>query len=135
MTEMPTLETIELETPIEVVCKRAESFPAGVLSAHQALHRIVPKQPGRKYYGISWGGEGITYLAAATKLQPGELEGNGLERFTIRPGKYLSMTLTGYDRIKDAFAAMLRDPRVEPGGYCVEVYGDNDSVQCLVTAE
>jgi predicted transcriptional regulator YdeE len=126
-------EIHELEKPINVFCVTAESFPEGIGKAHEKLHSVARNHPERRYYGISWGGPAITYMAAAEELEDGELRDKDLEEFTIRAGKYLSVTINGFDRVKDVFQELIHDPRIDLNGYCVEIYLEGSTVQCMAT--
>jgi hypothetical protein len=129
------LEVIELTEEIPVFCVKADSFPDGILPAHQKLHSIVPLDTNRRYFGISWGGDQITYKAAATELFEGELKEKNLERFAIRKGKYLATIANSPQDIAEAFQKLLDDPRLLPDGYCVESYLSDNKIQCMVTIE
>lgn len=130
-----TPRILTLDTPIHVFCVAAESFPMGVMKAHQTLHELAPQAPGRQYFGISWGGPQITYKAAATEISPGELKQKGLEEFTIRAGNYLAVDVDDFDTIKDVFTQLIKDPRIDPHGYCVELYLDTKKARCMITME
>ena len=135
MTRRLNPEIFELENPIKVFSITAESFPGGVMKAHETLHGIASLDPKRQYFGISWGGPSITYKAAATEVSEGELKDKGLEEFTIRAGKYLSVKLDDLGQIKDVFPELIQDSRVDPRGYCVEMYLDDNDVRCMVTTK
>lgn len=116
----------------------ASSFPEGVLAAHQALHAKIPYSDERGYFGISWmeGGK-IRYLAAAGELSADEPAEYGLPIFTIKKGSYICETVKGYmddlSAIGRTFQQLLDDPRLDPQGYCLEVYDKNQKdMQCLV---
>src|SRR5215831_15363969 len=88
-------EKFSIKEDIQVMCITADSFPAGVMSAHQKLHSLFPPEEGRVFYGISWsdGKGGIIYKAATNELHKGEAESHGLEIFKIRKGEYISEVL------------------------------------------
>lgn len=134
------MEMIQFEKDIPVRCITAESFPDGVLAAHQMLHRQVPFSAERGYYGISWGqGAGIVYRAAAGELFEGELKESGLEVFVIRKGNYRIETIRDYmndlPAIGKTFAKMLQEPGIHPQGYCLEIYINDKDMQCLTLLE
>lgn len=116
----------------------ASAFPEGVLAAHQALHAKIPYSEQRGYFGISWMEDGkIRYLAAAGELNANEPAEYGLPIFIIKKGNYICETVRDYLKdlpvIGQTFQKMLEDPRLDPQGYCLEVYGKNQKdVQCLV---
>jgi uncharacterized protein YndB with AHSA1/START domain len=128
-----TPEVFHLEEPIEIFCVTADTFPQDVPHAHELLHKLAPPAAKRKYFGISWGGPTITYKAGATEVQKGELKNKELEEFIIKKGDYLSIVLTDFNTIKDVIAELIKDPRIDPKGYCVEMYLDEKTVRCMVT--
>jgi predicted transcriptional regulator YdeE len=132
---LSSFEVIEIKESIQVFCVTADSFPQGIVPAHTKLHTVVPLNVNRQYFGISWGGEQITYKAAATEVLENELKDKGLEKFTIRSGKYLVTTAETPQDIQEAFPKLLQDPRVDPQGYCVEKYLADNKIQCMVTLQ
>lgn len=132
------MEVVHINEDKTVAYVQAEKFPEGVLEAHQALHGKLAFSEERGYYGISWMEQGeIKYLAAAGLLEVGEAEKHGLETFTIKEGVYLSEKVTDFKQnvpaIGQAFQRLLTDPRLDPRGYCLEIYDRNDKdVHCLV---
>jgi predicted transcriptional regulator YdeE len=132
------MKQIELKKDIKVVYITAKSFPEGVLEAHQTLHSIIPFSKERQYFGISYPNtEGvITYKSAAEILNNEELEKYNLEVFTIKKGNYISAILKDYQKdislIDKTFKQLLSDPRLDPKGYCLEVYLNEKDMQCMV---
>lgn len=128
-------EVFELKEPMKVFCVTANSFPEGAYKAHQTLHTLAPPEPGREYFGLSWGGPTITYKAGATELKEGELQNKGLEEFAIRKGKYVSALCADFDQIQECIQQLIRDERIDPQGYCVEMYLEDNpiKVRCMVT--
>ena len=130
--------TIKLDEDIAVMCVSAESFPAGVMAAHQKLHSIVPPSSERNYYGLSRpeGSGGIMYVAGAEELQSGEAEKLNLKTIIIKKGRYISATVIDYMKdlpsIGSIFQQMIARPDVYPEGYCVEWYLNDKDVQCMV---
>lgn len=133
MTGVRHSEIFEQHEPIKIVSVAATSFQNGVPAAHEALQRIVPFDTQRQYFGISWGGPKITYMAAASELHDDELAEHDLETFTIRPGQYLAMVVDHVEDIKGAIQQLVADPRIDPSGYCVEVYLGGNKTRCMVT--
>ena len=86
------METYRIEKDITVVCLAATSFPDGVEAAHAELHKRLPQNNKRIFYGISYsdGNEGIIYKAPAEQLTEDEAKQLGLETFVIRKGEYMS---------------------------------------------
>ncbi|OIQ96033.1 hypothetical protein GALL_220320 [mine drainage metagenome] len=126
-----------LENDISVFCVPAQSFPEGVLEAHQKLHSIIPFSTERKYFGLSRPEKNvITYKAAAEELITGELNKHNLEKFVIRKGKYHSITIQNFMQnipaIGKAFETILSHHDIDPNGICVEWYVNEKDVQCMV---
>jgi predicted transcriptional regulator YdeE len=130
------METTTIENEKSVMYIEAASFPNGVGAAHEKLHGIVPFSVQREYYGISWMEQGKTrYLAAVGELHETEAEKYALEKFTIKKGSYICDTVHDFMKhipaIGECFQRMLVDPRIDPQGYCLEIY-EGDDVRCLV---
>ena len=131
------MEHYFLPEDIKVYCVTADSFPNGVLAAHQKLHTLLPFSAERKYFGLSRPEQGtIEYHAAAEELIPGELSGKGLMEMIIRKGNYNTITVTDYMKntaaIGEAFQLLISEPDIDPQGYCVEWYVTQQSVRCMV---
>jgi len=135
------METIILENDVVVMCVTADSFPNGVMAAHQKLHSLITYSAERKYYGLSRpeGTGGIIYRAAAEELEPGEAEKLSFDTITIKKGKYISATIHDYMKdlpaISSTFQQMIARPDIDPQGYCVEWYLSDKDVQCMVRLE
>ena len=132
------MEEIIIDQPIRVFYIEARSFPQGILEAHQSLHSLLSGVAGRKFYGISCknkSGE-IIYKAATEEQTPGEAEKYGCDIFTIKKGLYLSKTLYNWSSqeglISTTFQELLTDDRLDPNGYCLEIYPNDKDIQCLV---
>lgn len=127
-----------LEGDIIAYTVKAASFPDGVQAAHQYLHQLIPYSDKRKYFGISRpeGGNGISYYAAATELEAGEMEKHGLPQFIIKKGNYIYKDISDYMKnipaIGQAFAGLLVDKNIDPEGACVEWYLDQHTCRCMV---
>jgi predicted transcriptional regulator YdeE len=132
------LQIYNLANDIEVFCIKAKSFPDGILAAHQTLHALVPFSEQRKYFGISRpeNGGGIVYKAAAEELKKGELSSHGLEQFTIRKGEYIYIDIPDFmnkiEEIGKTFQQILKDPRIDPQGACIEWYVTKNDCKCMV---
>ena len=127
-----------LDHDIHVFCIRAESFPEGVMEAHQKLHSLVSFTEERNYFGISRPeGDGpIVYRAGMTELTPGELKEYSLEEFIIKKGNYVSAILKDYrddiSIIGKIFEEQVKDPNIDPEGACIEWYLSKEEVRCMV---
>lgn len=132
------MEEVIIEQPIRVLYVKARSFPQGIMEAYQKLHALLPGVTGRKFYGISYknkSGE-IIYKAATEEQTPGEAEKYGCDIFTIKKGLYLSKTLYNWSSQEEVvpatFQELLTDNRLDPNGYCLEIYPNGQDIQCLV---
>jgi predicted transcriptional regulator YdeE len=127
-----------LEGDINVICIKADSFPAGVLTAHQKLQALTGNDKKRKYFGISYpeGPGNIIYKAAAEEQYAGEAADLHCERFTIRKGQYSSIYISNFmndiPAIGNAFRQLLAQTGIDPNGYCLEIYEGENDVRCLV---
>lgn len=135
------METITFENDITVMYKTADSFPNGVMAAHEALHAIVPFSSDRRYYGVSRpeNGGGIIYRAAVEELKPGEAGSFGLDTLVLKKGKYISVTIPDFMKdpqsIRQTFGELLHQPGLDPQGYCVELYFNDKDVKCMIRLE
>lgn len=136
------MEIQNLNSEIKVFYIKAQTFPTGIKAAHEKLHSLVPVNDGRRFYGISFGsptGE-ITYYAAAEELTAGEAEKYSCEKFTIRKGPYLAVTLKDWCKeeglVERTFRNLLSDPRLDDeNGYCLEEYLSETDMICMVTLD
>lgn len=132
------METISLENDIRIFYVTAESYPEGILAAHQKLHAMVPFSYDRKYFGLSRpeNNQGIVYKAATEETYSGEAEKYGLECLIIPKGKYYSLIISNYRNdipsIGKAFQELLSNDNIDPNGYCIEWYINEKDVNCLV---
>jgi hypothetical protein len=132
------VETITLDQDITAICMTAESFPDGVLAAHQKLHALVTYSPTRKYFGISYPGSmgKIMYLAATEIAPEDDPVALDCDVFFIKKGAYLSVTILQFmddlPRIGQTFQQMLAHPNIDPNGYCLEWYLNEHDVRCMV---
>jgi len=134
------METQYFEKDIECFSVRASSFPEGIKEAWNKRYGMLDHLEGRTFYGISrpepTAKGAIAYWAATTETFPGEANKYGSEQFTIKKGYYLGHDLPDWQKdetqIGKIFRKMLTDPRIDPGGYCLEKYVGETDVQCLV---
>ncbi|MBI3135097.1 MAG: transcriptional regulator [Bacteroidetes bacterium] len=132
------MNTLHLPDNITTFYVKATSFPGGVQQAHKILHALVPYSKDRNYFGISQGepqGK-IYYMAAATELEPGDLEKNDLPKFVIQKGIYLYQDIDDFMQkiplIGETFEQLLKHPQLDPAGYCLEWYLSQTTCRCLV---
>ena len=132
------MEKISLDKDIKTFYVTAESFPEGVHDAHEKIHALLPTDERRQFYGISHPNtEGvIKYGAAVAEIFDGEAEQYGCDTFIIKKGTYISKTLKDYYKdipsVGRTFRELLNDPRIDPEGYCLEIYPNGRDIQCLV---
>jgi hypothetical protein len=132
------METFTLDKDIKVFCVQAQSFPDGVMKAHDTLHALVPDEANRRFFGISRPGSGgaIIYKAAAEELDEGELSRHNLESFIISKGVYIYIDVPNFMQhlpdIGNSFRQLLADPRIDPNGACVEWYMNDADCRCMV---
>lgn len=131
------MEIINIEKNIKVYCITAESFPDGIKDAHEKIHSIIPFSISRRYFGISRPEHGvIVYRAAAEKLEGDKENGFSCKSLTIEKGKYVSIAI--HDYLKDihliarAFEELTNYPGIDPNGYCIEWYDNDNEVKCIV---
>lgn len=133
---MPT--SFVLERDITVYYVEASSFPDGVLVAHQSLHKLVDFDSNRNYFGISNAnstGE-IIYKAAAEEYVEGEFQKHSLSSFVIPKGNYACITIKDFMKdvsaIGQAFQELLKEPDLDPNGFCLEWYKGESDCECLI---
>ncbi|HTE33560.1 MAG TPA: hypothetical protein VK666_24430 [Chryseolinea sp.] len=133
------MENRMVEKDIHILYVTAESFPDGIVSAYEKLHKQVPASPERKFYGLSRPekGQGTVYKAAVEVKSPDEAKKLKLDTMVIPKGNYIAETVYNYKKdvalIRKTFDKLLKQPNIDPQGYCVELYSPNDQdVTCMV---
>lgn len=133
------MDSFNLSEDLPVMCVTADSFPNGIESAHQQLHQMLDSsKEKRDFFGISHPDKNgkIIYKAAATEIESGEAARLGLETFTIKKGSFNSFFIKNFrddiENIREAFEILLKQPEVDPEGYCLEWYIGHDDVKCMV---
>ncbi|MCL4551470.1 MAG: transcriptional regulator [Bacteroidetes bacterium] len=132
------MEKYKLNSDIKVICVTADSFPSGILGAHNTLHSMLPSDNGRNFFGISSPDRkgDIIYKAAVEESFEGEAEKLGSETFVIRKGEYIRIPIQNFINdvlsIDRAFKNLIADPRIDPHGVCVEMYTGSDDMRCMV---
>ncbi|MFC4872970.1 transcriptional regulator [Negadavirga shengliensis] len=132
------MEKIRIDKDIELFCVEADAFPDGILKAHQALHQKIPFSRKRKYFGLSRPEKGkIVYWAGAEVRHTDHVEKSDGDRKLIRSGDYIGLRIKGYrediESIGEAFNELIARPEIDPEGYCVEWYlEDDETVLCMV---
>ena len=133
------METVRIENDICVFYITAESFPAGVLDAHNNLHALVPFSKKRKYFGISRpeSNGDIVYRAGTEETHANEGSEYNCDTLILKKGNYIALTVADFrddpQRIGKAFQILLTHPDLDPQGYCVEWYkNDREEVKCMI---
>lgn len=132
------METISVIEDITVMYVTATSFPDGIMEAHEKIHAMLPVLSARKFYGVSRPeNKVIVYRAAVEVLHPNEPATFQLETLMLKKGNYISQLIKDYTKdvqsIGNAFDELLSHPYLDPQGYCVEWYLDNNKdVQCMI---
>lgn len=117
---------------------KAQTFPDGVMAAHQQLHAAFAFDGHRRFFGISRGlpGGGIDYSAAVEKMEGDTIAPNRFESFVIPAGRYRGTELPDFRKdipaIGRLFSQLLQDPELDPNGFCLEWYYNMNDVQCTV---
>ena len=123
---------------IHVHCITASSFPDGVQEAHKALRSLLNDKIHYQYFGLSWPdrNDGLIYKAAAEESQEGELAKHSLEKMVILKGSYLFIDLVDFMKDLTAFGRtfqeLIHDDRVDPNGFCIEWYLNENLCRCMV---
>jgi hypothetical protein len=132
------MEMYEIKNDIHVFGITAFSFPDGVEEAFQKLRNLLPSAVGREFFGISRPDRSgtIIYKAMVKASYPEEGDKYGCESFVINQGSYLSEKIAHFMSnpllIGKAFQAILKDPRIDHNGYCLEIYVGEEDVICMV---
>ncbi|MEO8446767.1 MAG: transcriptional regulator [bacterium] len=132
------MEKYNLDIDIKIFCVTADSFPDGILAAHQKLHSLLPTSAGRNFFGVSRPEDGskIIYRAGVEESFGGEAEQYNCEKIIIKKGVYITIDIPDFHKdiqsIGRAFQELLKDPDIDQEGYCVEMYKGESEVKCMV---
>jgi hypothetical protein len=134
------MEIITIPNNIAVVFLTATNFPMDVPATYEKLNSIIPSHPNRRFFGISHPNEtgAIQYKAAAEILPTDNFENTELKNFTIEKGEFVASYIVNHFKdskcIGDTFEKLLKHPRLDPKGYCLEVYQNYSDVDvhCMV---
>lgn len=131
------MKIVNIPSDIVTLTVKAKSFPQGIGEAHETIRRLFPYSKNRRYFGMSSPEKGvIVYKAAAEMLSGDNDKASGIEKFVIKKGNYLSLTVTQFTKnpmaISEAFDQLIRQPNIDPRGYCLEWYQNETDVLCLV---
>lgn len=132
------METYQINNDIAVYCLTAASFPHGLPEVYGKLHAEYPPEDGRTYFGISYpdGRGSLVYKAAVHLNDTDGIPPDEYEPFVIKKGTYLSKVIHNFmdntPAIGNLFQQMIHDTRIDPSGYCLEMYLSPTDVQCMV---
>ncbi|MGI8952688.1 MAG: hypothetical protein ACR2FN_14025 [Chitinophagaceae bacterium] len=131
------MEKCNFENDVKVFGFEVKKFPDGVGEAFEKLVNMISEDVNRSYYGISEMTEkGISYKATAEEKFAGEAEKYNCEKFTIKKGEYLAVTLHDWrkktDCIKDIFMKMMQDNSVDKTQPCIEWYKNDEEMLCMM---
>jgi hypothetical protein len=131
------VEIIHQAADLKVFYVQAKSFPDGISESLEKIHQIAPTQADRKFFGLSRPENGnIVYLAAAEEMVPGESEELHCDSLILKKGAYICESLKDYSRdlsnIGKTFSELLKQPGLDPEGYCVEWYISDKEMNCMV---
>ena len=134
------MESLHIAENIEVVFLKASNFPHDVPATYERLHALIPDDANRRYFGISHPDKtgAIQYKAAAEILPTEDVTNTELQRFTIEKGNFSGIYIVNHFQdsncIGAAFQELLKQPQLDPNGYCLEVYKNYTDldVHCMV---
>lgn len=130
------MEEKNIKNDITALCVTARSFPEGIVDAFEQIYSLMPSKD-RLLIGLSKPNrEGNIMYKAGFELLDGENAVTGLEEIIIPSGNYLCHSIRGFAEnpflIKNAFDELLQDARLDPNGFCLELYVKPDEVWCMV---
>ncbi len=125
-----------IKNDITVLCITARSFPEGIADAFEQIYSHLPSK-NRLLIGLSKPNrEGTIIYKAGFELLADENVVSELEKIVIPSGNYLCQSIHGFAEnpflIKYAFDELLQDARLDPNGFCLELYVKPDEVWCMV---
>lgn len=131
------MDTYQINNNIRVFGRRVETFPNGIGEAFDELLKKIPGGFNRSYYGIAYmENNNPFYFATAIEMDDGEAEKYGYQKFSIQKGKYITVTVTGWQEktntIKDVFAEMMKDGRYDSSTPCIEWYKNGNEMLCML---
>jgi len=133
------MDKFNLKGDIKVFYVTANSFPQGISEAIDKLLSLFDFSKDRKIFGLSRpeNNSGIVYRAAAEEMYDGETEKLNCETLVIPKGNYVAINVTDFRKdimsIDRVFQKLLKEPNLDPQGYCVEWYAtDRESVTCMI---
>lgn len=134
------MDVFRFDEDIEVVYLQVPNFPADVPSMYEKLQSFLPENANRRYFGISHPDETgkIQYKAAAEILPTDRFDNSILLEFVIKKGNFAAKYIVNHFQdsncIGDAFQELLKHPKLDLTGYCLEFYKNYTDldVHCMV---
>ncbi len=135
------MEIFQITDDIQVVFLSAKNFPNDVPETYEKLYSLIPDNPNRRYFGISYPDKTgvIQYKAAAEILEDDDFSNIELQKFTIKKGNFAAKYIVNHFQdstcIGEAFQELLKHHKLDPNGYCLEVYKNftDLDVHCMVS--
>lgn len=131
------METKIIQEDTIVFFIEASSFPEGIGIAFQKLFSTFPSTEKRNVFGISRPENGkIVYKAAAELISSDDRSNLNLPSLVIEKGEYYFTLVKNFrndiNSISKAFMKITSLPNIDPNGYYIEWYQDENDVLCLV---
>ena len=131
------MELFTLENDIHVIGLHVENFPLGIPEAIDKIHSAFSNGKSLPLYSRSQpvGGE-IQYFIGVEINNLEVSEKLGFVHFVIESGSYLAQNIVDWQgkvqSIQRVFDELLNDNRLDPNGYCVELYKNDKELVCMV---
>lgn len=132
------MEKVVVKENINILCLPAQKFPDTIAETHHQLREMIPHKEGRRFFGLSRpNANGVVgYAAAAEQLETSEADILGLQEYTVPEGTYYCITLSNLSKdtaaISQAFDEILKQPDIDPNGFCLEWYPNETDIHCMV---
>lgn len=131
------MENYSVLENLQIYTIRAKSFPEDIGEVHHRLHKLLPPNLHRNYFGISRPENGkIIYKAGAEVFDNENIDLEILEPFTIQSGTYISILIKDFrnnlSQIDTAFKNLTSQKNIDPNGYCIESYFNSKDVRCMI---
>jgi hypothetical protein len=133
------MEIFNINDDIKVFYITSDSFPNCISDTFNTLQSLFTYSKERRIFCLSRpenNGE-IVYRAAAEEMYTGESEKLNCETLIIPKGTYISIKVSNFRNDKlsiyNAFQKLLKEPNIDPQGYCVEWYAsEKEEVNCMI---
>ena len=133
------MEEFILNEDIKIYCITSRSFPDGIDEVHHRLHKLLSHNLNRNFFGISRPENGIIIYKAGAEIDDQELvrlNQNDLEKFILKKGVYISILIPDFrnnlSSINKAFEKLTSEKNIDPNGYCIEYYFNQNDVRCMI---